>query len=302
MKAFAFFGLWFFALATQCTTAGESRAAYEKFSNNFSRGLEDGNSALFLKTLSKDIKVLPEYDKSFLGLPKADKYFKSLADNFDIQRYRRRVLDVTRVGQRAVAIGTFELSIKQRKDTDYTSLQGTWLDVWDHSSASPIVITLAWNYDKHVPGIETFFRSHSTGGVHFAFQPTAALDGVASRELATFRLLNKALMQLRDPHSLAMQYASDAWNAPHNLPLVVGRKAIEDFFANYVAEWPTFEYLDTNSHDIYVYEKYVLAHNSYNLRWRSGDHSGIAMGKGVSLYRWNEDGALQKIRSISMHD
>lgn len=300
IKALLFVTLFYASLAFSGSKITSQQ--HKEFSDLYTQGMIGANSSQFIDSFSDEVMILPEYDKAYLGLNNAKEYFNSIFKSYEIAHHKRKLIEIIPLGDRSVAIGTFEISFSEKNSNNSVSLPGTFFEVWDTSAKTPKLLTLAWNYDKHIEGIENSFRGKTRLGVHYFMQPVAPIKDFISLEVAAMHSFTSTLMLRKQPEALALKYAEDAWYAPHNKEMVMGSSAIKDFLVDYSSNWPAFDYIDVNSHTIYSHNEFVLEHISYNLRWRTSDNSGIGKGKGIRISKRNKKGQLEVYRSIAMHD
>ena len=305
MNCIAIFGLM---LSTNFTIASEQASSQQAFNERFTEGMLTGDSSVFLGSFSQEVKVMPEYDKSFLGKNNAKIYYDALFDQIQISRYERSQMEVLDIGQRRIEIGTFQMTIEhgtkgKSAAEGPVSIPGTYFEVWDTSSKNDHkLLSQAWNYDEKVERENTLLRTSIAGGVRYAHEPIVPIKTAISYELAAKRALSVRLMQQRNTDAMAFGMADDAMYSTHETPPLIGKQAIKDYWRIYAEGWPSFDYLDTNNHQLYVHKDYVLTHNSYNMRWSTRDYSGISTGKGIALFKRNANGILQGYRTIAMHD
>lgn len=274
----------------------------QSFSNNYIDGMVRGDAAHFSSAFADNIKIMPEYDKTYIGGQNAARYFAAIFKQYDIHALERSTVEVLTIGKRSVEIGTFQLRFTPKGKKQTISLPGTYLETWDTSSAEAKLVTMAWNYDSHQDGMHNIFRAETPAGVHYAFEPTAPIDSPISYEVAANHNFVTTLMLRKHPEILAIRFADDGWFAPHGLPLQKGKAAMTKHLIDYAKNWPAFDYVDVNAHEIYAHGDYTIEHISYNLRWRKLDASGIAIGKSIRIAKRNAEGILQMYRSIPMHD
>jgi ketosteroid isomerase-like protein len=271
-----------------------------QFTKEFIKGMESGNSAPFVSFLSGDVKVLPEYDMSYIGTASAEQYFASIFALYDIQELKRSGIETIELGDKRLEIGSFALRYEHKASDKAYAETGNYFEIWDTRNNK--LLTMSWNYDSAGESQWDRFRAQASRGIRYAFLPLAPIDDPVSFEVASQYQLVTTLMHRRQPETMAVRFAEDAWFAHHDRPLKKGKQQLTEQLIEYAKNWNSFDYIDVHPHDIYVHDEYVLEHMSYNLRWRAGHHSGIVTGKGIRLSKRNAEGVLQVYRSIAMHD
>lgn len=272
----------------------------KRFSKEFINGMEAGNSSPFAHFLSSEVKILPEYDMSYIGISSAEQYFASIFDIYDIQSLKRESIETIELGDKRLEIGSFALRYERKASDKAYEETGNYFEIWD--ARSDKLLTMSWNYDSAGDDKYDRFRAQANSGIRYIFQPLAPINDPISFEVASQYQLVSTLMHRRQPETMAIRFADDAWFAHHDMPLKKGKQALTEQLIEYAKNWNTFDYLDVHPHEIHVHGDYVLEHMSYNLRWRAGQHSGVVTGKGIRLSKRNADGILQVYRSIAMHD
>ncbi len=289
--------------ATTVAASDDSYKTQEEFAKRYVIAMKEGKAESLTHLFSERIKIMPEYDKTFIGLESARGYFASIFKRYRVTNYFRNTMEVTNFGERRLVIGSFKLTIRNLKNDRGTAVTGTYFDIWDTSTNDHRLLTLAWNFDEKVDGIENAFRANHPAGIHYAFTPTVPTGDKVSAEVMAARTYGAKLMLRRQPSLLVNAYHPDAWYSPHDQPIVKGKSAIKEFNIEYAKNWPSFDYVDTNPHELYENGNFVLEHMSYNLRWRTPeDYSGISIGKGIRLWKRDSTGVLKSFRQIAMHD
>ena len=274
----------------------------QRFAERYGKLLQGGAWDDLDGMLSDSVEIFPEQGRARIGKLAAERYYATLLQQVDVIGYRRAMQERFDLGGQQLEIGDFELRLQRDGGAERT-LPGTYFEIWDSPANGDWRLRIqAWNYAEALDDWQSLLRVDDGAGVHYAHQPILPVDGPIPYELAALHSFN-AVQMLRGQHDLlSLAYAEDAINVPHDSPPVVGRPAIAEFFQGYSASWPPFHFVDVNPHWVHVHGHRVLELLSYQLRWQSGPHSGVGMGKGICLYQRGPDGTLQVYRNIAMHD
>jgi hypothetical protein len=89
---------------------------------------------------------------------------------------------------------------------------------------------------------------------------------------------------------------------PNHHGPVIGRKALDEYVVEHAKVLPVFEKLDLRTDKIDDLGRYVIEYSSAVVNWRSGESSGVNLGKNIRVWRRSENGALQIWRAIAMYD
>jgi len=110
--------------------------------------------------------------------------------------------------------------------------------------------------------------------------------------VAAFNGLMEATVSQHDAKIWSQFYSDDGILFSKGNPLNEGRKAIDEYL----------EKLDIRNDRIDNLGGYVIEYASHIANWRSGEYSGIGLGKDLRIWRREKNGFLKIFRHIGMYD
>ena len=287
---------------TQSLVTADYLATLKAFRSGYVTGALNGNLENLADYYAEDVRLMCEYNKTFLGKATASSYHKAFFSRFEVQDYTRQEIEVLDLGSRVVELGRFTLKLSLKRTGQKQQLIGKYQDIWEKSGTGGLkLLTEAWNYDHPVEMADAL-RFAELPAVQIALQGRVPVKDNISFELAALGLLLEKTVSQHDARLWSQFYTDDAIMIHSFAPLDNGKKAVDSFIENHVKTLPLFEKLDIRNDRIDVSGNYVVEYASHVANWRNGDSSGVSTGKNIRIWRREPDGALKIFRQIGMYD
>jgi len=287
---------------TQSLVTADYLATLKAFRSGYVTGALNGNLENLADYYAEDVRLMCEYNKTFLGKATALSYHKAFFSRFEVQDYTRQEIEVLDLGSRVVELGRFTLKLSLKRTGQKQQLIGKYQDIWEKSGTGGLkLLTEAWNYDHPVEMADAL-RFAELPAVQIALQGRVPVKDNISFELAALGLLLEKTVSQHDARLWSQFYTDDAIMIHSFAPLDNGKKAVDSFIENHVKTLPLFEKLDIRNDRIDVSGNYVVEYASHVANWRNGDSSGVSTGKNIRIWRREPDGALKIFRQIGMYD
>lgn len=246
---------------------------------------------------------MPEFQKTILGKDNTLLYHKAFFERFDVKSYNRNELEILDLGSQVMELGKLSMKIILKRTAKEYELIGTYMNIWEESKDGELkLITEAWNYDQWYDEIDQHLRFDAVPAVHMAFQSNVQVNSNVSFELAAYSRLLDATVTQHDANVWSQFYTEDSMLIPNYHPIYHGKKEIDEYIKMHVKELPVFEELDIRNQRIDDLGKYVIGYASHIASWKSGNQSGVGLGKNIKIWRREPDHSLKVFRTIAMYD
>lgn len=259
----------------------------------------DGDPDALVQPYAADVRLMPEYHTTVFGRTEARAYHAAFFGRFAIRDYAREPLRFFEIGVKLVEVGRFRMRLAAGNAT--TEVRGKYIDIWDRSGISPLIVTHGWNFDSY-PEIADKLRFPSIPGRITAFEPRVPVNDALSFELAALNKLQESAIVQHDGRLWAQFFAPDATLLPNHNPARQGKEEVDAYLEEHSKQFPVFEKLDIRNDKIDAAGRYVLDYASHIAIWRNGDSSGANTGKNVRIWRREPEGTLRLICQIGMYD
>lgn len=274
----------------------------KQFRDAFSKAMVENRPELFQGYYDDNIRLMPPFQKTILGKKNSLLYHELVADRFTIRKFARTELEILDLGAQILETGAFTIHLKSKNSDEEQLLEGKYMTLWSQVNNDLRVITDAWNHDRYYGKVHEDLRIEAVPSVHLAMHPNVPINSNISFELAALNRLLDATVTQHDGTTWSQYYCEDGILMASNYPICRGKKDIDAYIKLHANELPVFEELDIRNDRIDNLGTYVVEYASHIASWRSGDSSGVSLGKNIRIWRREPDHSLKLFRSIGMYD
>ncbi|GAA0550019.1 hypothetical protein GCM10009415_34940 [Chitinophaga japonensis] len=248
------------------------------------------------------IRLMPEFQKTVTRKENALLYYQALLSRFRILAFAMDAAEVLDLGGCLAETGKFSATLQLKSTGKAREVKGKYMHLWKISTGhAPRLLTAAWNYD-HPLEMEAQLRFEAVPVTDVALQPHLPISSNIRFELAALNRLMEATVTQHDAPTWERFYADDGMFLYSRHAAVQGRQAINTFLEAHARELPVFEHLDIRNDRVDHLGDYVIEYASHIASWRTGDYSGVGLGKDLRIWRREQDGSLKIFRHIAMYD
>jgi ketosteroid isomerase-like protein len=272
----------------------------EKFRKDYEKAMLSESLKDISDSYSKDIRLMPEFQKTILGKDNIRLYYAAFFNRFDVKKYSRDTIETLDFGKRVIELGYFSMNIKSAT-TEY-ELKGKYQNIWERlPNGTLTLITEAWNYNHGVDFSEQL-KFDNVPSIHMALQAHLPVNSNISFELAGLNALMETTISHGDAKIWSQFFTDDGMFIYSYNPIYKGRKQLDEYLEKHVKELPIFEKLDIRNDQIDELDKYVIEYATHIANWRNGAYSGISTGKNIRIWRREPNGSLKICRQMAMYD
>ena len=244
---------------------------------------------------------MPEYQPTLTGIADIETFYKEIFRRQNIKSIVRSAEEFVDLGQTIVEIGTFKKEYSELNKDVTMVLNGKYYNVWVLQSDGGVKL-----------------KGESYGFFHPVDNPNAltvdikknqpSLSDHYSKEKIPFELkAYNALMEkgvrMRDGVLRSEFFTADA----RFMPFADSTKSGIEQLKPYLIAYSTRGNVTIDSIACYTYHHedfndFILEYAMFKVKWRVPDVSGRTEGKGIRIWKRQEDKSLKLYREIGTHD
>jgi ketosteroid isomerase-like protein len=291
-------------LAQSVTKVDEhTELVLNKFRTDYSKSMLDGKIERLQRYFTDTIRLMPPFQKTVLGKVNAFLYYRALTNKFNIHTFTRHEIEILDLGQQVMEIGEITMRMTLKSTGKEFNIAAKYLNLWAKTSGGELrLLTEAWNGDQYYAELHDQLRFDDVPSVHIAFQSNVPITNDIRFELAALNKLLDATVTQHDGNTWSLYYSDDAKLLASYHPIFNGKKAIDDYIQAHVKELPTFEELDIRNDRVDDLGNYIVEYASHVASWKSGNSSGLSLGKNIRIWRRESNHALKLFRAIGTYD
>jgi len=302
-----FASLLLFSCSTETKIAGqESRASIEErisaLSQKHAEAEMNDNLTSFIATYDPKAISMPEYQLTLDGKTAIEAYYANMFQRQDVKSFENVAeefihLDNTYV----VEIGTFTKRISALLEGSIKTFHGKYWHVW----------WIAPDGNVKLKG-EAFgyFHAIEDPGNHIVdvdYDQPDERDIVNRKEipfeLKAYNALMEKGVRTRDPILRASFFTEDGRFFPYADSTVTGMDEIKPYLTAYSNRGKvSIESIQCYTYDFEQAGNYILEYDMFKVQWSTPDTSGRTEGKGIRIWKRQQDQSLRLFREIGTHN
>lgn len=285
------------------TTSKATVALLNEFRSIYIETFVTGKSEKLALFLDEEIRMMPPFQETIFGQANAVLYHNAFFERFKVASYERKEVEIIDLGSQVIEVGVFSMQLSLISSSEIFDIAGKYLNIWKKASDGKLfLITDAWNFDQYYEKLHSHLKFKDIPSVTTAFQPNVLINSNLKFELAA---LNKLLHYAVSAHDAAVWsqfYTDDSMLLANYVPLLKGKKAVDEYIKAHTAALPIFENLDIRNDRVDDLGNYIIEYASHIASCKNGDWSGVSTGKNIRIWRREPDHSLKLFRSITMYD
>jgi ketosteroid isomerase-like protein len=256
----------------------------------------------FLQYYDDSIISMPEYQLTLTGIAEVEVFYREIFKRQKIQLLQRKVTEVIVLGRTVVEIGTFKKEYPESKAGDTLQTQnGKYWNIWTMRPDGSFKLKgEAFGFFHPVPHPEYLIVPMGT------IQPgEQELPGTKEIpfELKAYNALMEKGVRSRNAVLRARFYTNDGSFMPFADTTVTGMNEIKPWMAKYSSSGnATIDSINCYTYHYEYFDRYILEYDMFKIKWSGPGYSGRAEGKGIRIWKRQEDKSLKLFREIGTHN
>lgn len=288
--------------ATKVATQDNIHAVDEQNLRSLTQQLDDAevsaNLGECLALYQENAISMPEYQVTLSGRAEIENYYREIFQRQRIKTIRRLPLEFIHMENTIVVIGTYSREYAMPTADSSITLQGKYCHVWGLQAGEYRIKAETFGYFHPVDHPEALVISTN--------QQQLDEDDIQIKvpfELKAYNALMEKGVRQRNATLRADFFTDDAVFYPFADTAVVGMDQLKPYLVAYSSRGTVT--IDDVSCYTYAFENlgdYTLEYSMFKVKWSRPDISGRTEGKGIRIWKRQEDKSLKLFRQMGTHN
>ena len=241
---------------------------------------------------------MPEYQATLTGRNDIENYYREIFRKQQITTMRRQPREFIHLRNTIIVIGTFQREFKTLTKDSLITLKGKYWHVWVPEAGTFRIKGEAFGYFHSVDDPESLIISADQQ------QPDESeIQIEAPFELKAYNALMEKGVRQRNATLRVEFFTDDAIFYPFADSAVVGMKELEPYLTAYSNRGAvSIDSVFCYTLDFEKLGDYIVEYDMFKVKWSRSDNSGRTEGKGIRIWKRQDDGSLRLFREIGTHN
>jgi len=240
---------------------------------------------------SSDAIFMLEYQRTLRGHTHIKAYYTQLFAEQKISTMHREFQETIELGEFSIGIGSFNKTWTRISDGHTIVHDGKFWCIWRKTDGKYALFAYAEGYHRELCSDE--FTTIDLG-----IQP----KGKTNLELKAYAALDEKAIRNWDPEIRIELFADDAIFYPFADTAKAGMDVLKLYLRAYHQPGVEIDYIRGEPFEYFNFQGYVLQFSTFEVDWRFKEASGTNTGKGIRIWKRQEDGSLRIYRQIALHN
>jgi ketosteroid isomerase-like protein len=308
MKNSKFLLLFIFLLISEAVVFGQSKisnrfqADLERINKKVAQAFTEKNIDLLIRHFEKNAVCMPEFQPTLKGTDAIREYYTEIMSSRETKSFNKVILETIELKNNIAEIGTFSTTY-QRVEGKEITLNGKYLMIWAIQPNGALKIKAEsfgylHNIDNPALHVVKITREQSA---YKLSERTQAEENLAFQLSALNTLMEKSVQQ-RDGNVRADFFTDDAIFMPFADSSKIGMNSIRKHLIAYNSYPVKIDTISIYNEYIEDCGNYVIEYPRFYVKWHTADNSGVGSGKGIRIWRRENNYYLKLYREIGIHD
>jgi ketosteroid isomerase-like protein len=274
-----------------------SSSSQQTLSDLLTQSEKDDDLKTFLSCYDENAISMPEYQPTLQGINEIEKYYREIFKKQNIKSFKRKADEFIHLGSTVIEIGTFTKEYTDLNVDTIITLNGKYWNIWAVKPDG------SFKLKGEVFGYFHPVKDPKALTVKFQESGNDYSDQKIPLELRAYNALNENYVRLKDGALRSEFYTNDARYMPSQEPTLTGLDEIRTHLIDYSKRGNiTFDSLAVYTYHYEYFADYVLEYSKVNVKWSNGSASGRTEGKGIRLWKRQDDKSIKIYRHIGTHN
>lgn len=255
----------------------------------------------FLAVYDENAISMPEYQPTLQGSREIKAFYQEIFQRQNIKTFEKEIEEVIQLDSTIIEIGTFTKEYAHQ-DADTLAVQnGKYWNVWGVQKNGILKLKgESFGYFHPIENPETLVvQVEKTKTLN----PENATKANIPFELKAYNALMEKGVRIRDGALRSEFFTTDAKFMPFAEPSVSGIEKLKPYLVQYSSRGEVV--IDSITCSTYHYESfddYMLEYAQFKVKWIVPQYVGRTEGKGIRIWKRQEDHSLKLFREIGTHN
>ena len=255
----------------------------------------------FLQFYDEHAIVMPEYQLTLHGQEEIKSFYREIFNRQKIVTFHRQTHEFIHMNNTIVEIGVFRKEFRDPKSDTLISLHGKYWMVWQNQPDGRFKIKgESFGFFHSVEHPESLIVSSSKT------QPGESdlkLKTDTPFELKAYNALMEKGVRTRDGNLRSQFFTKDGSVYPFADTTVTGIDRIKPYLIAYSSRGAiTIDSIMCYTYEFETHGEYILEYDMFKVKWSVPNYSGRTEGKGIRIWKRQEDKSLKLYREIGTHN
>ena len=255
-----------------------------------------------IKFYDEDVVYMPEYQATLKGTKQVKDYLMQLMMKRECTAFSKKTMEIFATKNRAVEIGVFSISLRNANEHNISNLTGKYINVWDIGNKEVKILSEAYGYFTNVDNPSNF----TVTSMHHPDENNNLVDTTKESsitfQLKAYNALMEKAVRNRNGDLRADFFTEDAVFMPFADTFKTGMKVLRPYLIGYNSYPVTIDSISIYNIHSENTGNFVIEYPMFYVKWHNTQNSGIGSGKGIRLWRKENDCSLKILREIGIHD
>jgi ketosteroid isomerase-like protein len=253
----------------------------------------------YLSHYDENAISMPEYQTILQGSDQIETFYETIFQRQNVKTLQRKAGEVIDLGKTIVEIGTFKKEYTHPENDTLITQSGKYWNVWDVKADGTLKLKgEAFGFFHPVKDPEMLVVKNTPMEVS-----DISSDSETSFELKAYNALMEKGVRNRDGVLRSEFFTDDGSFMPFADSTVTGMAKIKPYLIAYSSRGKvTIDSISCYTYHSEYFDDHVLEYAKFRVKWSTPQFSGRTQGKGIRIWKRQEDRSLKLYREIGTHN
>jgi ketosteroid isomerase-like protein len=254
----------------------------------------------FLMYYDSTIISMPEYQLTLTGLNEVGAFYKEIFAKQKVKNFKKNIEEIIVIDSTLIEIGTFKKEYEDSKTDSTVTQNGKYWSIWLAKSDGSFKIKgEAFGYFHPIKNPEGLVVQLTNK------QPDESeilLTKQIPFELKAYNALMEKGVRNRDGVLRSEFFTDNGSFMPFADTTVTGMDKLKPYLIAYNNGNVTIDSITCYTYDFEDFGNHILEYDMFKVKWSVSGFSGRTEGKGIRIWKRQEDNSLKLFREIGTHN
>ena len=256
----------------------------------------------FLTLYEENAISMPDYQPMLRGINEISNFYKEIFQRQSVKNFQRKAEEVINLGKTTIVeIGSFKKEYSATETDSILTLNGKYCYVWNIQPNGSLKIKgEIFGFFQPIQNPENFVVNLQT---HLGESDIYNEDEIPI-ELRAYNALMEKYVKNGEGALRSQFFTEDGKFMPFAHPTLAGMNELKPYLITYDTRGADFNFdlLSVYTYDYERFDEYILEYPKVKVEWSTPNASGAVQGKGLRIWKRQEDKSLKLYLEIGTHN
>lgn len=276
------------------------RSQLKILNNTFIKAAKIGKFNNVKHVYTEDAILIAEYQPLIQGRKNIESYYTEIFNRQQIKTYTKEINEIIDLDGTLVEIGTFIKVFKTNGTGKELEHKGKYWNIWQVLKNDSLKLKgEAFGFFHPIENPASLMVSSLKNSSN---KQTDLGKQKIPLELKAYKALGEKGVRNRDGVLRAQMYTDNAKFMPFADTTKTGMSELKPYMIEYNRGDVKIDSINTGTFYYENHDTYILEYSKFHVRWSMPNFSGTTEGKGIKIWRREEDNSLKIYRIIGSHN